>query len=186
MIIPIVAYGSPILNIECDDIDSSYPDLNRLIKDMFETMYHANGVGLAAPQIGQSIRVFIVDSEQLFKEEENSPEKGIKKVFINADIIEESGDFWSYNEGCLSIPGVREDIQRMPKIKIKYYDENFKEQEEIYEGVTARVIQHEYDHVDGILFTDHLKPLKKKLLRKKLNEISIGKVKVDYRMKFPK
>ena len=184
MILPIVAYGDPILKREAEEIDENYPFLKELIENMWETMYKAEGVGLAAPQIGKQIRLFIVDCSPF---EEDEPKlKGFKKVFINPIILEEEGKEWNFNEGCLSIPGIREDVKRKPKIVIEYYDEDFNLIEETYEGIAARVIQHEYDHIEGILFTDHINPLKKRLLSSKLNNISRGNVKVPYRMKFPK
>jgi peptide deformylase len=190
MILPIVAYGDPVLKKKAVDIDPSYPNLDGLISDMYETMYGAYGVGLAAPQIGLAIRLFVVDTEpfaedDIYSEEEKNQLKAFKKTFINAQIIEEEGEEWSFSEGCLSIPDIREDVKRQPKIKIQYQDENFESHEEVYEGLIARVIQHEYDHVDGILFTDKLSSFKKRLLKGKLNNISKGKIKVDYRMRFP-
>ncbi len=181
MILPILAYGDPILRKEGDDIDAGYPGLEQLIDDMWETMYNADGLGLAAPQIGRPIRLFIVDTQQL----KDTDEEGIKKVFINATMLEESGKVWSFEEGCLSIPGIREEVQRQPEIEIEYLDENFEYHREKYKGLNARVIQHEYDHIDGILFTDHLKPLKKRLIKRKLLNISKGDVEVRYRMRFP-
>lgn len=192
MFLPIVAYGQSILRKVGVAIDASYPQLNELIADMWETMYKSNGVGLAAPQINKSIRLFVIDTIQIvegFDEEdikEYPNEKGVKKVFINAQIIEESGEEWAYNEGCLSIPKVREDVNRKKVILIKYQDEHFVEHTESFEGITARVIQHEYDHIEGKLFIDHITPLQKRLLKKKLDDISSGKVRVDYRMLFPK
>ena len=183
MILPVVAYGDIILKKVAIDIDSKFPDLKSLIKNMWDTMYNANGVGLAAPQVGQDIRLFIVDSEPMFDEDEDN--KGVKKVFINATIIEEWGDEWTYEEGCLSIPGIREDVVRPANIRIEYWDENFKKHTEEFDGFNARVIQHEYDHIEGILFTDHLKPLKRKLLSKQLTNISKGITNAKYKMKFP-
>jgi peptide deformylase len=192
MILPIVAYGDPVLKREADEIDENYEGLNQLIDDMFETMYQASGVGLAAPQIGKSIRLFIVDASPFaddHDDEQPDPKaEGLadfKKVFINPIIEEEKGEEWSFQEGCLSIPAIREDVYRKEKIKISYYDENFNFHEESLEGYAARVVQHEYDHIEGILFTDHLSPLKKRLLTKKLNNISKGDIEVAYRMKFP-
>ncbi len=184
MILPIVAYGDVILKKEAKEIEKDYPNLDKLIENMYETMYAAEGVGLAAPQIGKSIRLFIVDADP-FSEDEPAL-KGFKKTFINPIIIEEEGKEWGFNEGCLSIPGIRENVNRKPKIVIEYYDENFNLVEEEYEGLAARVIQHEYDHIEGVLFTDHINPLKKQLLKSRLNNISKGNVKVPYRMKFPK
>lgn len=183
MILPITAFGDPVLKKVSTNIDSDYPNLKTLIANMWETMYKANGVGLAAPQVGLPIRLFVVDSTPMYEEDET--QKGIKKVFINAQILEESGQEWAYEEGCLSIPGIREDVYRKPNIKIQYLNENFEEMTEAYFDMNARVIQHEYDHIQGILFTDHLKPLRKRLLQKNLQEIGKGQVKVSYKMKFP-
>lgn len=183
MIYPIVAYGDPVLKKETRDIEEGEMDIKQLVADMFETMYEANGVGLAAPQIGKDIRVFVIDSTPL--EEEGEEHLGIKKAFINATIVDESGDEWAFEEGCLSIPTVREDVFRPENLTIHYFDENWEEHEEDYSGIQARIIQHEYDHVDGILFTDHLSGIKKRLLKKRLTNISKGNVSVDYRMKFP-
>lgn len=190
MILPIVAYGDPVLKKKAKDINKDYPKLSELIDNMFETMYNAHGVGLAAPQIGLSIRIFIVDAEPFAEDEELSEEeteklKGFKKVFINPVILEETGDEWAFCEGCLSIPDIREDVFRNENIKIKYFDENFNEHLEEYDGLAARVIQHEYDHIEGVLFTDKLSSLKKRLIKGKLNNISKGKVNADYRMRFP-
>lgn len=192
MILPIVAYGAPILKKEAEEIDENYNNLDELISNMFETMYDANGVGLAAPQINKSIRLFVVDASPFAEEEEGEePDpkaegtEGFKKVFINPIIEEEEGEEWAFAEGCLSIPQIREDVFRKPKIKISYFDENWEFHEDEYEGYAARVIQHEYDHVDGILFTDHLSPLKKRMLKKKLVNISKGDIDVPYRMIFP-
>ncbi len=184
MILPIVAYGDPVLKREADEIDKDYPGLAEFIENMWETMYNAEGVGLAAPQVGKSIRLFTVDCSP-FEEDEPSL-KNFKKLFINPIILEEEGKEWTFNEGCLSIPSIREDVSRKPKITIEYYDENWELKEETYEGLAARVIQHEYDHIEGILFTDKINPLKKRLINSKLNNISKGNVKVTYRMKFPK
>ncbi len=182
MILPIVGYGDAVLRKKAEDIDSSYQGLDKLIKDMFETMYNASGVGLAAPQIGKSIRLFIVDAEAFSDEE---PElANFKKIFINPLIIEEEGTEWAFNEGCLSIPGIREDVMRKPKITIEYQNENFEWLEETYEGIAARIIQHEYDHIEGVLFTDHISPLKKKMLKSRLERIIRGDVNVSYKMKF--
>lgn len=194
MILPITAYGMPILRKKCNDIDADYPELSKLIEDMWETLYNSSGVGLAAPQINRDIRLFIVDTKQMFDNAEedddemnNYPDKpGIKKVFINAEIIDSGGKNWAYNEGCLSIPKIREDVTRPESIEIEYYDENFNLHTEAFNGITARVIQHEYDHIEGKLFIDYMKPLKRKMIQRKLNDISKGKVSVDYRMMFPK
>lgn len=192
MILPIVAYGDPILKKEAEEIDENYPKLKELLDNMFETMYAASGVGLAAPQINQSIRIFIVDASPFAEvEEDEEPDPmaegldGFKKVFINPIIEEEEGEEWAFAEGCLSIPKIREDVFRKPNIKISYYDENWNYFEEEYDGYAARIIQHEYDHIEGVLFTDHLSPLKKKMLKKKLMNISKGDIDVSYRMKFP-
>lgn len=192
MILPIVAYGFDVLRKTAKDITPDYPGLEKLIADMWETMYSSNGVGLAAPQINRDIRLFVVDSAQMFAnmdEEETLlyPDKpGIKQVFINAHVEELLGDDWLYNEGCLSIPKIREDVYRAEEVTIRYMDENFKEHVNTFDGITARVILHEYDHIEGKLFIDYLKPLKRKMLKGKLDDISRGKVNVDYKMVFPK
>jgi len=192
MILPVVAYGSPILRKVCDEITPEYPDLKKFISDMWDTVYNSNGVGLAAPQVNKPIRMFIVDTEQIvesFEEEDFKKypnEIAIKQVFINARKITETGDTWAYNEGCLSIPKVREDIHRQRQIRLRYMDENFVEHEADFHGITARVIQHEYDHIEGKLFIDYLSQLKKRLIKKKLDDITSGKVKTDYRMLFPR
>ncbi len=193
MILPIVAYGSPVLRKVAEDITKDYPSLDKLIADMWETMYNSNGVGLAAPQINKSIRLFTVDSTQIFSnmEEDDDPDEfpdapGFKGVFINAHIVETGGEEWAYNEGCLSIPKVREDIYRNESVTITYQDENFESHTKTFNGITARVILHEYDHIEGKLFIDYVKPLKKVLLKRKLEDISKGKIKTDYRMMFAK
>lgn len=183
MILPVRAFGDPVLRQSCSDVDKNDSALKQFLDNMWETMYNARGVGLAAPQVGKAIRLFLVDSLQL--EDDLEGEKGIKKVFINAEITNKEGEEWDYNEGCLSIPHIREDVNRPSKITIKYYDEEFNYHEEDYDGIASRIIQHEYDHIEGILFTDYLKPLKKRMLKKKLNDISKGNVKTDYLMKFP-
>ena len=192
MIFPIVAYGDPVLKKEAEEIDENYDGLQELIASMFETMYEANGVGLAAPQIDKSIRIFVVDASPFAEVEEGEEPDPLaegleefKKVFINPIIEEEEGEEWPFAEGCLSIPLIREEVMRKPKIKISYYDENWEYHEDEFEGYAARIIQHEYDHVEGILFTDHLSPLKRRILKKKLVNISKGDVEVAYRMKFP-
>ncbi|GLB51676.1 peptide deformylase [Neptunitalea chrysea] len=190
MILPIVAYGDPVLRKEAKDISAEYPKLDELIKNMFETMYGASGVGLAAPQIGLPIRLFIIDAtpfaeDEDLDEDEQEVLSNFKKVFINAQILEETGDEWGFSEGCLSIPDIREDVFRKDVVKIEYYDENFEKHVEEFDGLAARVIQHEYDHVEGILFTDKLSSLKKRLLKGKLSNISKGKIKTEYRMRFP-
>ena len=193
MILPILAYGDPILKKESEEIDETYTDLETLIEDMFETMYRAKGVGLAAPQIGRNIRLFIVDGSPFAEKEEGEDDdpralgiENFKKVFINPIIEEEEGEEWSFQEGCLSIPKIRENVSRKSDIVISYYDENWELKEERYSGYAARIIQHEYDHIEGILFTDYLSPLKRKLLKKKLNNITNGLIEIDYKMSFPK
>ena len=182
MKLPIIAYGDSVLRKKGADITAEYPDLNVLIANMFETMYGAHGVGLAAPQIGLSIRLFVIDATS-FAEDEPAL-KDFKKVFINAEILEENGEKWSFNEGCLSIPDVREDIDRKQNVTIAYFDENWVEHEETFSGLAARIIQHEYDHIEGILFTDKISSLKKRLIQKKLKNILEGKTFQEYRMKF--
>ena len=192
MILPIIAFGNPVLKRIADDIPENFEGLSALLSDMFETMYAAKGVGLAAPQIGESIRLFIVDGSPFANEEgeEIDPKaigiEGFKKVFINPIIEEESGDLWAFQEGCLSIPKIRENVSRKERIYVSYYDENWSFHREEFDGYKARIIQHEYDHLEGILFTDKLSPLKKKLLSKRLGNVSIGIVEVDYKMKFNK
>lgn len=181
MIYPIVAFGDPVLKKVGKEIVKGELDIKKIVEDMFETMYNAHGVGLAAPQVGKSIRMFIIDTEPMDDEEG----KGIKRVFINPEIVEEYGDDWAYEEGCLSIPNIREDVFRAEELKLKWFDEDWNEHEEIFEGMKARVIQHEYDHIDGVLFTDHISALKRRLLKKRLTNISKGKMNVDYRMRFP-
>lgn len=195
MVLPIVVYGDPVLRKVGEDIDKNYPGLEQLIKDMFETMYKANGVGLAAPQVGKAIRLFIVDTEPFTESEDEededaefSPEqkkqlKAFKKVFINARIVEEAGEEWKFSEGCLSIPKIREDVNRLSDITIEYLDEQFVKHKETYNGIIARVIQHEYDHIEGKLFTDKISPFKRKMISGKLADISKGKVSADYKIK---
>lgn len=183
MIYPIVVYGDPVLKRHGRDLEEGEIDVKQLSEDLFETMEAANGIGLAAPQIGMSIRMFVVDGTLIEEDEEDMSD--FRKVFINPEIIEETGDEWAFEEGCLSIPEIREEIERQEKLRIHYFDENWEEHEEDYEGLKARIIQHEYDHIEGILFTDHLSPLKRKLLKGKLTNISKGKVKTDYRIKVP-
>ncbi len=192
MILPIVAYGDAVLKKEAEEIEEKYPNLDDLIANMFETMYEASGVGLAAPQIGKSIRLFIVDGSPFAEPEEDGDldpkAKGLedfKKVFINPIIEEESGEEWGFNEGCLSIPDIREEVYRKEKVTISYYNEKWELKEEEFDGYAARIIQHEYDHVDGILFTDRISALKKRLLSKKLTNISKGITDVKYKMRFP-
>ena len=191
MILPIIAYGDPVLKKVAADITQDYPKLEELLDNMFETMYGAYGIGLAAPQIGLPIRLFLVDTkpfaeDDVFTPEEQEVFKNFKRVFINAKILKEEGDEWAFNEGCLSIPDVREDVFRKPKITIEYLDENFEKHTETFDGIIARVIQHEYDHIEGVLFVEKLSSLKKRLIKGKLANISKGKINVDYRMRFPK
>ena len=191
MILPIVAYGHPVLRKVATDISADYPHLEKFIAAMWETMYASNGVGLAAPQVNKDIRLFVVDTVQMFDSMEEKEKKeypgdaGLKAIFINAHIVELDGDEWPYNEGCLSIPKIREDIYRQETVKIKYMDHNFDQHIQTFTGISARVILHEYDHIQGKLFIDHLSPLKRKLMKGKLNDISKGKVNVDYKMAFP-
>ena len=183
MLLPIVAYGHPTLRKRAEEITPEYPDLEKFIADLTETMYEADGVGLAAPQVNRSIRMFVIDCNP-FKE--TYPEgAGVKGLFINPEILEETGDSWLYNEGCLSVPGVHEDVSRKKTIKIRYFDEKWVEHTKTYTGIVARVIQHEYDHLEGKIFTDHLSPMRKLLLKSRLNDITNGKVDVDYKMIFP-
>lgn len=194
MILPIVAFGHPVLRQVAEDITPDYPGLDKLIQDMWETMYGSNGVGLAAPQINRAIRLFVIDSAQIFanmdeeerKESDYPDAPGVKQVFINAHVVEEAGDDWPYNEGCLSIPKIREDIYRAEEVTLRYMDEKFQEHTKTFDGITGRIILHEYDHIDGKLFIDYISPLKRKLYRRKLDDISKGSVRVDYRMLFPK
>jgi peptide deformylase len=192
MILPIVAYGSPVLRKVAGDITNEYPKLDLFIADMWETMYYSNGVGLAAPQVNKDIRLFVIDTEQIFENLEDDEKgkypdaPGVKKVFINPHVKGLEGEEWPYNEGCLSIPKIREDVMRPETIVLEYLDENFQSKTESFNGITARVIQHEYDHLEGKLFIDYLKPFRRKLLQGKLNDISKGKIKVDYKMMFAK
>jgi peptide deformylase len=182
MLLPIYAYGQPVLKKVAEDILPTHTNLKNLIENMWDTMYDAHGVGLAAPQIGHSIRLFIIDTEQL--EKDDTDLVGFKKVFINAHKIEEKGEKWSYEEGCLSVPDIRGEVMRKPILKLRYLDENFVEHTQTFDGINARVVQHEYDHIDGVLFTDHMSPIKRTLIRNKLENIRRGKVKAEYRMKF--
>ena len=182
MILPVYAYGAPVLRQKAKEIDADYPNLNGLIDDMFETMYASNGIGLAAPQIGLGIRLFITDGTEI---EDISPE-GFKQVFINPQILQEFDDKWNYEEGCLSIPHVRADVNRHSKLVIRFFDENWQEHTREFDGMAARIIQHEYDHIEGILFTDRIHPLKRTMLKTRLNNISLGRVNVAYKMKFSK
>ena len=190
MILPIVAYGDPVLRKKAKAISADYPNLDALIANMYETMYNALGVGLAAPQIGLPIRIFLVDASPFAEDEDLSDDerkqlKDFKQTFINAKILEEKGDEWAFNEGCLSIPHIREDVFRKPKVKIEFQDENFETHIKEFDGLLARVIQHEYDHIEGILFTDKISTFKKRLIKGKLSNISKGKISIDYKMRFP-
>lgn len=182
MILPIYAYGQPVLKRPALEIAPDFPDLHTLITNMWETMYHAHGVGLAGPQVGVGYRIFVIDTVQVKNEDRTGT--GIKKVFLNARILGEEGRPWSYEEGCLSIPDVRGEVERLPTIRIRYQDEQFEWQEDTFEGLDARVIQHEYDHIEGVLFIERLKPLKRRLIQRKLEQIRSGQVEVDYRMRF--
>lgn len=192
MILPIVGYGHPVLRKVATDIAADFPGLQKLIADMWETMYASNGVGLAAPQINKDIRLFVIDSVQIFENKDEDDDEvypdapGYKGVFINAHIVAEEGNDWAYNEGCLSIPKIREDVMRAQTVTLRYRDENFTEHTRSFNGITARVILHEYDHIEGRLFIDHLTPLKRKLLKRKLDDISKGAIRVDYKMMFAK
>jgi peptide deformylase len=190
MILPVIAYGDPVLRKEAEEINADYPNLKELIANMYETMYASSGVGLAAPQVGVPIRLFVIDAAPMFddgdEEETNAPKQEFKRTFINAYIIQEEGKKWEFEEGCLSIPTIREKVSRHSKIKIEYQDEDFKWHEEEFDGIVARIIQHEHDHTDGILFIDHIAPLRRRLLKGKLSDISAGRVNTDYRMKYPK
>lgn len=192
MILPIVAYGAPVLRTICKDIQPDYPQLGKFIEDMWETMYASSGVGLAAPQVNKDIRIFVIDSTQIFAGMDEDEKKkypdtpGIKQVFINAHVEALDGEEWSYNEGCLSIPKIREDIHRNEQVTIRYVDEQFQPHAVTFNGITARVILHEYDHIEGKLFIDYLKPLKRRLIKGRLEDISKGKVSVDYKMTFPR
>lgn len=185
MILPIYAYGDTVLRKECEEITPDYPQLKELIANMYETMYDSHGVGLAAPQIGLPIRLFVIDASP-FAEDGDEKLKNFKRTFINAYIVEEEGEEWAFEEGCLSIPSIREKVMRKPVITVEYLDENFELKEEKFDGLAARVIQHEHDHIDGVLFVDHISPFRRKLLQGKLNDISKGRVDHDYKMRFPK
>jgi peptide deformylase len=189
MILPIYGYGEPVLRKVGEELEKEYPNLKETISNMYETMYHAHGVGLAAPQVGLSLRLFVIDTapfcdSDAISKEESEQLKNFKQTFINAKILKEEGEIWGFNEGCLSIPDVREDVFRHETITIQYYDTDFNKKTEVYDGLIARVIQHEYDHIEGILFTDHLSILKKKIIGKKLQNIMEGKARPDYKMKF--
>ena len=183
MKLPVIAFGDPILRKMASDIDAEYPELKDLIANMFDTMYGARGVGLAAPQVGRSIRLFIIDATPYA--DDDPALSNFKKVFLNAHVVEEKGEKWAFNEGCLSIPDIREDISRQDTVTLSYYDENWQHHEETFTGLAARIIQHEYDHIEGKLFTDKLSPLRRAMLKSRLDAISKGNVKVDYKMKFP-
>ena len=183
MILPIVAFGHPTLRKKAQNITKDYPKLDELIENMWETMYSTNGVGLAAPQVNHSIRLFVIDASHYAEEDEKA--KDFKRVFINAEIIHQDGEEWMFNEGCLSVPNIREDVWRKPIITMKYMDENFTEHQEDFDGIRARVIQHEYDHLDGKLFVDRVSSLRKMLIKRRLGDISKGIVDVNYRMIFP-
>lgn len=194
MILPIVPYGDPLLKKRSKDIELTHPGLKQLIADMYETMYAAQGVGLAAPQVGHSIRLFIVDGSPFAEEDEEDegePDEDakslvdFKKIFINPEILDESGEKWGFIEGCLSIPNIREEVMREPKIVLRYMDENFNEFEETFFGYRARIIQHEYDHLEGVLFTDRISVLRRRMLQGKLNDITKGKTDASYRMRYP-
>ncbi|MFD2565865.1 peptide deformylase [Pseudotenacibaculum haliotis] len=190
MILPVVAYGDPVLRKVAKEIDADYPNLTELIANMRQTMYNASGVGIAAPQIGKSIRLFVIDAtpfadDEELTEAEREQLKDFNKVFINPTVLKEEGDEWAFSEGCLSIPDIREDVFRQESVTFEYFDENFEKHQQTLTGVAARVFQHEYDHLEGILFTDKLSSLKKRILKKKLEKISLGKINADYRMRFP-
>jgi peptide deformylase len=184
MILPIIGFGALVLRKKCKDILEDSDELRILLENMWETMYAASGVGLAAPQINMDIRLFIIDTSPFIEDDELKVEKAVKKVFINAKIIDESGDEWSFSEGCLSIPDLREEVSRKSTIKIEYFDEFFVKHTDIYDGLTARVIQHEYDHIEGVLFTDYISPLRKRMIKGKLIDIRKGKTKTNYKMRF--
>jgi peptide deformylase len=188
MVLPIVAYGEPVLKKRAEEIKENSEDLQKLIADMYETMYNANGVGLAAPQVNKSIRLFVVDGSSFAEDEDESTHymREFKHVFINPVILDEKGNEWGFNEGCLSIPGIREEVFRKEELTIKYQDENFKEQKKKFKGFAARIIQHEFDHLEGKLFVEKINPLRRQLLKRRLEEISKGDVDVSYKMKFPK
>ncbi len=188
MVLPIVAYGEPVLKKRADEVNINDTFIQQLIADMFETMYNANGVGLAAPQVGKSIRLFVVDGSSFAEEEEPETHymRDFKHVFINPKIEQESGSEWGFNEGCLSIPGIREEVFRRENLTITFLDENLKSQTKSFKGFAARIIQHEYDHLDGKLFVEKINPLRRQLLKRRLEEISKGDVEVSYKMKFPK
>jgi len=185
MLLPIYAFGQPLLKQVAEPITSEHPDLQELLANMWQTMYNADGVGLAAPQIGLSIRLFLIDTEDVDRKGEKADtDVGLKQVFINAQILEETGDLWTYEEGCLSIPKVTGDVERQKQIRLQWQDEKFETHEAVFTGINARVIQHEYDHIEGLLFTEKLKPIKRRMVQRKLEDIRQGKIQTDYRMKF--
>jgi peptide deformylase len=185
MKLPIYAYGHPVLRKKCEIVEPESPDLKQFIEDMWETMYHTKGIGLAAPQVGKAIRIFFADTEQLNDDEDDEDNFiGIKKVFINPLILKEAGEPWAYEEGCLSIPDLRGKVSRQPQVRLTYFDENFVKHDDVFDGMNARVIQHEYDHIEGILFTDHLSPLKKQLMKNKMEKIRKGEISPKYKMVF--
>ena len=184
MILPIIAFGSPILRKKCVKISDDYPELDLLLANMWKTMYEASGVGLAAPQINKAISLFLIDTTPFAEDDKTLESNVVKKVFINASVIEVSGEEWSFNEGCLSIPEIREDVIRKSSIKIEYFDEKFQKHIDTFEGLTARVIQHEYDHINGVLFIDKISMLRKRMIKRKLYDISKGKISTNYKMKF--
>ena len=190
MILPVIGYGNSILKRKSKEVPNSYPGLKELIRNMYDTMYNASGVGLAAPQIGKSVKIFIIDTSPFLNMDDNEIKdyevSSVKQTFINPTILDETGEFWSFEEGCLSIPHIREEVKRKSFIKIEYYDENFNYRKDDFSGIVARVIQHEYDHIQGVLFTDKLTSFKKRLLKSKLNNIEKGNVDVDYLMDFYK
>lgn len=188
MILPIVAYGDPVLKKRGEDLEKGDPALPKILEDMWETMYNAHGVGLAAPQVGKSLRLFVVDASPFAEDSDDEKEvlEGFKKVFVNPVIVEEDGDEWAFSEGCLSIPDIHEDVYRHERLRVKYFDENWNEHDEVLTGLAARVVQHEYDHIEGVLFVEHLSPLRRRMLKGKLQNITKGKINVSYRMKFPK
>jgi peptide deformylase len=184
MILPVYVFGSPILRRISVDIDKNYEGLQTFMTDLWETMYKSDGLGLAAPQVGKSIRMFVIDASPL--QEDDASLKDFKKIFINARITERSGDEWSFTEGCLSIPNIREEVYRPSKIRIEYFDENWEFHDEYFDGIPARIIQHEYDHLEGLMFVDKISPLRRRLLMGKLTAISKGKVDVNYKIKIPR
>ena len=190
MILPVIGYGNSILKRKSKEVPNSYPGLKELIRNMYDTMYNASGVGLAAPQIGKSIKIFIIDTSPFLNMDDNEIKEyevsSVKQTFINPTILDETGEFWSFEEGCLSIPHIREEVKRKSFIKIEYYDENFNYRKDDFSGIVARVIQHEYDHIQGVLFTDKLTSFKKRLLKSKLNNIEKGNIDIDYLMDFYK